>query len=730
MPNHRTSPPLAELRPQGSILHGVERIDEYAWLRDLEDPAVAAYLAAERAYYNSCTAHLEPLRERLFLEMCARVPTIERSAEWNADEHVYWTERSHNAEHEQLKRRRLRPSAAAVPNLSSRSTTAPRASAVASDETLLDLEALAATSESAHLDLGAQEISPDGHLLAYSVDLDGSEMFELRIRDLERGVDLPDVRPQTAPGVAWSADSGTLFYVVRDRAQRPHQVWRHRVGTPVERDVLVFQEHDRRFEVTVRTTRSRGLIVVDSASRDASEVLVLPADAPDSPLRSIASRRKGHEYKVEHAPGPLGNGLVILTNSGDAREFRLAWAPLESPGEKGWNDLLDHDPRERLFSIDAFSAGIVVGLRRDSTQLFRAFPHGGAPFEILPDHTLGNVRLGRNEEWRSPFLTVVQEAELHPPTTWDVDLLGGSRRERHRTTVPAHDPDHYLAEQLWVETEDRERIPISIVRHRDTPLDGSAPCLLSGYGAYEDASEPEFDITLPCFLDRGLILAHAHVRGGGEMGRRWWLDGRLARKKNSFSDFLAVADFLAAGLVDGQRIVSRGASAGGLLVAAAMSQCPARFRGVVAEVPFVDVVNTMLDDSLPLTVNEWDEWGDPHHPEQAAYMLAYSPYDNIPPPGRPLTLITGAVNDPRVLVHEPAKWTARLRASAADHGAVTDLAGGAGDSDPAEPPARPSGVLFRVELEEGAHGGPSGRYSALREEAEIQAVVLALMGVG
>lgn len=676
--------PVAPVQVTVHDLHGVQRVDEYAWLRDVDAPATREHLAAERAYYDAQTAHLDALRTRLYDEMAARVPPVEQSPSWPAGGYEYRTRTPAGGEYEQLLRRPV---------------------GGGEWDVVLDGDALAAGAD--YFELGVVEVSPDGRLLAYSADRTGDEVYELAFRDLATGEDLPDRLPRTYYGLAWSADSGSVFYVVHDDLYRPYQVWRHRLGSDPSTDVLVLQEDDDAFEVVVHASRSQRLVVIDVVARDTGEVWLVPADDPEAAPVVVAARRPGIEYQVAHAPRPDGDVLLVVTNEG-AQEFRLVRAPLAAPGT--WTELVAEHPAERLLGADVFADHVVLTMRHDGAPLLRVLRRDGPPtaLDLLPGLPAGSIRLDRNEEYRAGSVLVAVESYAEPTTWYDVDLSTGERTLRQRQEVPGHDPGRYLAERLVVTARDGAEVPVTVVRRADLPLDGSAPCLLYGYGAYESCDDPVFDPALAVLLDRGVVFAHAHVRGGGERGRGWWLDGRLDRKQHTFSDFVDVADALADGVVDGARIVARGLSAGGLLMGAVFSQAPGRWAGIVAEVPFVDVVTTMLDESVPLTAQEWTEWGDPRRPDDFAWLLAYSPYDNPPPAGqRPRLLVTGAVHDPRVMVGEPAKWVARLRAT--------------GSTGPE--------VLFRVETGAGAHVGPSGRYRRLRYEAEVYAWVLETMGL-
>jgi oligopeptidase B len=693
-----TVPPAAARWELVHELHGVRRADAYAWLRDTANPDVLAHLAAERSYYDAATQHLRPKVKTLSEEMSARLLVTDWSISYKRVRFSYYTLTPDGSEYAQLCRGGYPPQPA--------HDAAPEPAQV-----LLDPNRLAACSPdlSQYFELGLTLVSPDERLLAYSVDMTGDEVYALRFRDLETGDDLPDVVARTYYGGAWSADSSTFFYTVHDHAYRPHQVWRHRLGTPVSDDVLVLAEDDERFDLDVRGCRSGDVIVVWSESRDTSEVWLLDAHRPEAPPRCVEPRRTGLEYECEHARTPDGDVLFIVTNY-EATEFRLMSAQVADPGLANWVEVIGEDSAERLNSVTAFSGHLVVSLRRDGALMLRSFAFAPDDGVVRPGRDIaasipaGNLQLDENPMFDVSDINVIERSYTVPATWYSVDLDTGERALLRRQPVPGYQPEQYVSERLSVPVGDGLAIPVTLVRHVDTSLDGTAPCLLYAYGAYESCDEPELDPGLPSLLDRGVVFAHAHVRGGGEGGRRWWLDGKLDRKQHTFSDHIAVANHLADGVVDGDRIVTRGLSAGGLLQGVVFSQAPDRWRGVIAEVPFVDVVTSMLDPSIPLTVNERDEWGDPRRPADFAWMLAYSPYDNAPAAGgRPDLLVTGALHDPRVMVSEPAKWVAALRFS-----------------DPDWSPR----CVFRVELGEGAHVGPSGRYAHLRYEAEIYAWAL------
>ncbi len=696
-------PPLAPVEREVHDLHGVVRVDDYYWLRDRDRVETVEYLRAERAFYDARMTHARPLRDLMFAEMTRRTVPTDQSVSWRDNGSVYYTRTVAGKEYEQFLRSDAQEFTA---------------------ELLLDENILAEGLD--YFSLGDRLVSPDGTLLAYSVDFDGSEVYEMRVRDLVTGRDRPDVIPSTYYGAAWSADSSTLFYVTVDHTHRPYQVWRHQIGTSTEADTLpadtlVYSDLDERFEVTVEGSRSGGAIVISSLAKDTSEVWLVPADRPQDPATVVEPRRTGVIYSVSHAPSPEdvgGDELLIVTND-EAEEFRLMRTLVATPGRESWTELVAENPAERLFAADVFAQHVVLTLRRAGAPLLRILRRDGSAeanhfqaihpeaIDVHPGIAAGTIQLGRNDDYQVDSVLVSVESYSEPTAWYDVDLATGSRTLRRRQEVPGFEPERYVSATYQVEAADGALVPVTLVRREDTPLDGTAPCLIYAYGAYEFSYEPEFDLGLPSLLDRGVVFAHAHVRGGGEGGRRWWLDGSLERKQNTFSDFVAVADALADGLVDPRGIVARGLSAGGLLMGAAYSQAPRRWRGVVAEVPFVDVVTTMLDETIPLTAQEWDEWGDPRRPDDFAWMLEYSPYDNPPPlADRPRLLVTAALNDPRVMYWEPAKWVAKLRAT----GSMSDA------------------LLLRMELGAGAHIGPSGRFGHLQYEAEVYAWVLDTLG--
>ncbi len=701
------SPPTAKRVPRERTFHGDTVIDEYAWLADLDDPDTRSYLEAENAFTEAATAHLEPLRETLFTEIKTRTQETDLSVPSRKGDFWYYTRMVEGQQYGIRCRVRVRPDQADPPSPAAQpvaAATGPRPSAdgtaLPGEEILLDGNALAEGHE--FFSLGTVDVSADGRWLAYSVDLTGDERFTLQIKDLSTGTVLPDTISETYYGSAWSADAAELFYVTVDDAWRPYRVWRHTVGQPTDKDALVYEESDERFWVSVEVTRSERFILIDASSKVTSEVRYLPADRPlDEPV-VIAPRRQGVEYAVEHH----GHRFLILHNDG-AEDFALAHTSVDAPGE--WTTLVEHQPGTRLLSVDAFSRYLVLGLRRDGLTGLRVMPlDGGSDYDIQFPEPIYAVGPEANLEYDTDSYRLHYVSFVTPDSVYDCDLVTGALTLRKRRPVlGGYDPDRYEQHRTWALSDDGTRVPISLGCRRGTPRDGSAPAVLYGYGSYETSIDPWFSIPRLSLLDRGVVFALAHIRGGGELGRNWYERGKLLAKKNTFVDFVACARHLATeGWTSPGRLVGRGGSAGGLLIGAVANLAPDAFGGLVAEVPFVDALTTILDPSMPLTVVEWEEWGNPlEDPDVYAYMKSYAPYENVAPRRYPPILVMGSLNDTRVRYHEPAKWVARMRAVAPD-----------------------TEVLLKTEMGAG-HSGPSGRYDVWREEAFVLAWILSQVGL-
>jgi len=695
--------PAAKRIPARRSQHGDTTADPYAWLADSSDPDTIAYLQAENAYTDAATAHLAGLRATVLTEIKGRIKQTDLSVPVREEGWWYYSRTVEGQQYPIRCRSAVGPGETLPPQPDD-------GAPLPGEQVLLDDNEAAAGS--GFFAVGTFDVSPGGGLLAYSTDFRGDERYTLRVKDLTTGELLPDEIPGVFYGSAWSADAAALFYVTVDEAWRPYRVWRHTIGTPAAADVIVFEEADRRFSVAVELTRSRRYLVITSRSAVTSEAWFLDAADPAGEFTVVAPRRQGVEYSIEH--GRLADGadrLIVLHNDG-AENFELATARPADPA--AWTPLVAHRADTRLLGADAFADHIVVRYRRDGLTGLAIIHSGGAVRDVGFAEPLYTVGPAANPEYASGTYRLRYTSLVTPMSVYQCELATGALTLLKRTpvrTLPGqapYDPGDYVQHREWAVAPDGTRVPISLVCHRATRRDGSAPCVLYGYGSYEASSDPVFSIPRLSLLDRGFVAAIAHVRGGGEMGRRWYEDGKLLSKRNTFTDFVACAQHLAAaGWTSPERLVARGGSAGGLLVGAAVNLAPAAFGGVVAQVPFVDALTTMLNPELPLTVAEWEEWGDPLHDRGVyAYMKTYTPYENITAQRYPPILATASLNDTRVLYHEPAKWVARLRAQ-----------------------ARGGPFLLKTQIDAG-HAGPSGRYSAWGEEAFITAWIIDVAGQG
>jgi len=674
-----STPPSAERRPQVLSIHGDERVDDWYWLRDRDDPATIAYLEAENAHTDAVLAPTEALQERLFQEFKGRIQETDESPPVFHGGHWYSVRMVEGLEYAIRCRR--------------------TGSIDAEEQVLLDENELAAGEE--YFDLRAFEPSPDHTLAAYGVNFDGSDNTELRFRDLDRKRDLPDVIADVTWNVCWASDNRTVFYAARDAALRPHQIWRHRLGDPPERATLVFQEDDERFRVWCERSKNGDFVLISSASSLTSEVHYLRAADPEGELRVVEPRTTGLEYSVE----PHGDRFLITTNADGAVNFKLVEAPVHDPGRANWTEVVAHRDDARLHGVEVFRDWIVLVEHANAVPRLRVMDAAtGTIRDLDVPEEVSSTELGPNPEFDRSILRFEYESMITPRTTYDEDLTTGDRTLVKQVPVlGGYDPANYRTERRWATAADGTRVPMSVVRRADTPLDGSAPGMLYGYGSYEVTIDPAFSHFVLSLLDRGFVYAIAHIRGGGEMGRRWYDDGKFLAKANTFGDFNACAEDMRT--ITG-KLVAMGGSAGGLLMGAVVNERPDLFDGVLALVPFVDVVTTMLDETIPLTVGEFEEWGNPKDPEYYAAMKAYSPYDNVRPQDYPPMLVTTGLNDTRVAFWEPAKWVAKLRTLKTND----------------------APLLLKTELGAG-HGGPSGRYNAWRERALWYAFALTCVGI-
>jgi oligopeptidase B len=656
-------------------------MDEYAWMRDdtRSDPHVLAHLRAENAYREAMTHHLRPLEGAVYAEIVGRIKQDDASVPYVRRGFRYW--------------RRFR-TGAEYPEYLRCSVEAP-----AQEETLLDLNVLAAGHD--FYELGELEVSPDDQLLAYADDAVGRRQYTLRFRDLRSGHDLPDIIANVEAAVVWTADSRAVLYIEKDpQTLLGNKVWRHVLGTGRASDVLLFEERDESFYTDIGRSSDDRWIYIHSHSTETSEQRYADAAAPERGFRVLVPRSQGHEYQADSV-----DDRWILRTNWQALNFRIVSAPFGTPDDRSaWRDVIAHRDDALIHGFDVFRDFLAVEERSGGLRTVRVLTwDGSVDARIDSEQAAFRAGLGDNEQYDSPVVRYVETSLASPPATYDYDVRTGARTLLKREPVLGNfDPEAYTTEYLRAPARDGAQIPVALVYRRGTALDGSAPLLQYGYGAYGLSSDPAFNSALVSLLDRGFVYAIAQVRGGQELGRRWYDTGRLLGKRNSFTDFIDVTRFLIERrYADPRRVAARGGSAGGLLVGAAINLAPGLYDAVVAHVPFVDVVTTMLDESLPLTTNEYDEWGDPRVAAYYDYMLSYSPYDNVAAQPYPALYVTTGLWDSQVQYFEPAKWIARLRRLKSDD----------------------NPVLFKVNMEAG-HGGRSGRFQRYRELAEEYAFLI------
>jgi oligopeptidase B len=674
-------PPFARRIPRREMVNGDQRQDDYAWLREKDDPAVRAHLEAENAYTDALMGPTAAFQEALYREMLARIKEDDQSVPYRKGAHVYYSRTETGKQYPILCRR------------TADAEDAP-------EEVTLDLNRLA--EGHAFLALGAYAASDDGRWLAYSLDVTGFREYTLYVKDLDTGGLLPD-RIEKVASVAWSADAAQLFYVTEDEAKRAHRLWRHRLGASA--DTLLYEETDELFRLHVTRSRSGDFLFASSRSFTTSETRYLRADRPEGAWTVLRAREHDHEYDVDHG----GDAFFIRTNAGGRRNFRLVTVPVADPRPDRWTELLPHRAEVMLEDVDVFARHYVVTEREDGLLRLRVTERvsGEAHHIEFPEPTY-DLSPEPNLVYDTPVYRFRYQSFVTPSSVFDYDMATRRLILRKRTEVRGYEPTRYRSERLFATASDGTRIPISLVSRADAVRDGSSALLLAGYGAYGLAYPVTFSASRLSLLDRGVSFAIAHVRGGGEMGKRWHDAGRMLAKRNTFTDFIAAADFLIAqGFTARDRLVVEGGSAGGLLIGAVLNERTDLCAAAVLRVPFVDVINTMLDESLPLTVGEFEEWGNPKIEEQYEYMKTYCPYTNVAARPYPAMLVRTSLNDSQVMYWEPAKYVAKLRAIAPVN------------------PARP--LLFKINLDAG-HGGASGRYDALREAAFDFAWVLARLG--
>ena len=670
---HVMTPPVAAKKPQTVTHHGDARVDDYAWLREKGSPEVTAYLEAENAYAKSVLGDTEPLQQTLYDEIVGRIQETDRSAPYLKGDYEYYRRTTEGQQYPVYHRREPGDDA--------------------TEEVLLDMNALA--EDRPFLGLGVFEVSPDGRYLAYSLDETGFRDYTLEIKDLESGEVLPE-RIEKVKSFAWANDSQTFLYTVDDDTKRSYRVCRHTLGESSDDDLL-FQENDERFRVVVWRSRSGKVLFRGAFSHTTSEVAFALADEPRGSWTIVAPREQDHEYDVSHR----ADDFLIRTND-RGRNFRIVRAPMTTPGREHWTEVVPHRDEVMVEGLDVFERFFVLSEREQGLPHLSVHAADGS-HRIAMDESVYSLYAGNNEEFDTDVFRYRYESLTTPDTTFDYDT--GSRERslvKQLEVLGGYLPGDYQSERIWATAGDGTKVPISLVYKKGTPLDGSSPMLLAGYGSYGYPYPTAFSHSRVSLLDRGYVYAIAHVRGGGELGKSWHDQGRMAAKENTFTDFIAAAEHLVAQrYTSSGRLAIIGGSAGGLLMGAVANLRPDLFRVVVSLVPFVDVLNTMLDDSLPLTVGEYEEWGNPNEPEAYFRIKRYCPYTNLAQHDYPTMLVRTSLNDSQVMYWEPAKYVAKLRNLKTDDNLL----------------------VFRVNMDAG-HGGSSGRYDYLRETALDYSFVL------
>ncbi len=677
-----STPPDIPARPVESSLHGDVRIDEYAWLREKQNPEVIDYLKAENAYARSMTSGNRDLERTLYEEILGRIKEDDSDVPYMKDGYYYYERTEEGRAYPMICRR-------------SGSMEAP-------EEVILDVNERAP--EDGYCSISAATVSPDGRLLAWLEDTSGYEHCDLYVKNLESGEIIDASLQELAPwSLAWANDNETLFYTRQDETNRPDRIFRHRVGTDPAGDELVFHEPDGRFFAGVDRTRSGDWLLIGLESQVTSEYHSLSTDDPWGTFEVIAPRRQGIEYSVDHR----GDEFFIRTND-KARNFRIVKASTRSPGARNWRNVIRHDPDTYILGLDVFKDHMVVSQRTDGYRQLKVVDLKSRRQRTidLPEE-VSTVRPDTNEEFDTDVYRFGYTSLVTPRSIYEENLDTGERTLLKQDEVLGdYDPDDYVTRRMTATSADGTIVPMSIVHRKGLEPDGTNPVLLYGYGSYGSSMDPYFSYSRVSLLDRGVVYAIGHIRGGSEMGRDWYEDGKFLNKRHTFEDFIACAEELRdSGWAHPDRIAIQGGSAGGLLIGAVINMRPELFRVAHAAVPFVDVMNTMLDPTIPLTVIEYEEWGNPNDPEYYEYMKSYSPYDNVTAQEYPDLLITAGLNDPRVHYWEPAKWTARLRDRATGDGLI----------------------LLKTNMGAG-HGGDSGRYGSLKETAFEYGFMLERLG--
>ena len=674
-----SKPPIAEKKPHDTTIHGDTLTDDYFWLREKTNPEVVKYLNAENTYTDEVTRDLNPFCENLYNEFLSHIKQTDLSVPYRLGRFYYYSRTEEGLQYPVYCRKTISPGSV--------------------EEVLLDLNEL--SNGRPYLAVSVYTVSEDGNLLAYSIDTTGFRQYELFIKDLKTGRLLAD-RIGTVTSAVWAADNRTLFYVKEDDAKRPYRLYRRRLGT--RKDVLIYEDNDELYRVDVHKTRDRKFILLESASSETSEWRFLDSTDPEGTFRMISERQPGHEYYVDHRE----NLFYIRTNI-DAINFRIMEAPDTDPEKSNWKELIAHRSDVKIEDVDLFKNHAVLAERYQGLVQLKIldFATGEVKSVAFPEPVY-SVFPSKNPEFEVDAYRFNYQSFLTPGSIYEYDMRTGERNLLKETEVPGgYDRSLYESKRLWATADDGVKVPISVVMKKGIRLDGKNPLLLHGYGSYGYPSSVTFSPTRLSLLDRGVLFATAHIRGGGDMGEAWHNDGKMMKKRNTFTDFIACADYLVHERYTGHDCMAiQGGSAGGLLIAAVLNMRPDVCKVAHLAVPFVDVINTMLDESLPLTVGEFLEWGNPKKKEEYDYMKTYCPYTNLTKKNYPAILVTTSFNDSQVMYWEPAKYVAKLRSLKTDN----------------------NPLLFKIKMEAG-HGGASGRYDYLKDQAFNYAFVLNQLGI-
>jgi oligopeptidase B len=680
MTEQNIAAPTATKKPKELTIHGDIRQDPYYWLNERENPEVVDYLTAENNYTDTMMSHAKAFEDKLYNELIGRIKQTDMSVPFKDNGYFYLTRYEEGQEYPIHSRKK--------DNLQ------------APEEIMLNVNELAKNYD--YYAVGGRAVSLDNKILVYGEDTLSRRIYTLRFKDLVTGNLLSDIIPNTGGNAVWAADNKTIFYTTKDSTLRENKIWKHKIGTPVKQDQLVYEEKDETFGTGIYKTKSKKYLVIASYSTLSQEYQFLDASRPDGAFTMFQPRRRNLEYDIDHFDG----GWYVRTNK-DALNFRLMKTPEAKTKEENWIEVIPNRADVLLEGMDVFKDYLVLSERKAGITQLRVMPEKGEEYYIKFDEPAYVVGTSVNPEFDSQVLRFNYQSMTTPSTTYDYDMKSKARvLLKQQEVLGGFNPADYRSERVMVKVRDGVEVPISIVYRKDTKLDGTSPCLLYGYGSYGYSMDPAFSMSRLSLLDRGFVYAIAHIRGGEEMGRQWYEDGKLLKKKNTFNDFIDCGQYLVDHKYsDPKRLFAMGGSAGGLLMGAVLNMAPNLWAGVIASVPFVDVVTTMLDESIPLTTGEFDEWGNPKDKTYYDYIKSYSPYDNVEAKNYPPILVTTGLHDSQVQYFEPAKWVAKLREMKTDH----------------------NPLLLKTNMDAG-HGGASGRFKAFKETATEYTFLLDLAG--